>query len=121
MRTIGWIGLALAVPGGLAGVGSAQAGDPSAKWPDFEVLAKTQAYGKGKLPAKINCKAPDAPYKDYSCLDEYLGDGFFERLVNYYRLELGHEVAPADPKAPPSRRDGWPGTPQAHHPMPFAL
>jgi hypothetical protein len=120
MRKIGLIGLALTAAGGVVALESAQAGDPSAKALDFEVLAKTQAYGKGKLPAKINCKAPDAPYKDYSCLDEYLGDGFFERLVNYYRLELGHEVAPADPKAPPSRRDGWPGTPQSNPPMPFS-
>jgi hypothetical protein len=81
------------------------------------VLAQTQAYGKGKLP--VNCKAPDAPYKDYSCLDAYLGDGFFERLINYYRLELGHEAAPADPKAPSTHRDGWPTTPQATPPMPF--
>jgi hypothetical protein len=52
-----------------------------------------------------DCKTPDGPYRDYDCLDAYLGDGFFERLINYYRLEWGHEAAPSDPKAPPGRRD----------------
>jgi Putative beta-barrel porin-2, OmpL-like. bbp2 len=59
------------------------------------------------------------PYKNYSCLDPYLGDDFITRFVNYYRLEWGHDSAPSDPKAPPSRRDGWPATPQSTPPMPF--
>jgi hypothetical protein len=59
------------------------------------------------------------PYKNYSCLDSYLGSDFFSRFINYYRLEWGHESAPADPKAPPSRRDYWPATPQSTPPMPF--
>jgi Putative beta-barrel porin-2, OmpL-like. bbp2 len=59
------------------------------------------------------------PYKNYSCLDSYLGSDFFSRLVNYYRLEWGHDSAPQDPKAPPSRRDYWPTTPQSTPPMPF--
>jgi hypothetical protein len=53
-------------------------------------------------------KAPSStcdPYKNYSCLDSYLGSDFFTRFVNYYRLEWGHDSAPSDPKAPPSRRD----------------
>ena len=41
------------------------------------------------------------------------------RFINYYRLEWGHDAAPSDPKAPPSRRDGWPATPQSIPPMPF--
>src|SRR5277367_1009592 len=45
------------------------------------------------------------PYKDYTCLDSYLGTGFWERLTKYYTLENGQAAAPADPKAPPSRRD----------------
>jgi hypothetical protein len=65
------------------------------------------------------CQAPDAPYRNYDCLDAYLGDGFFERLVNYYRLEWGHDGPPADPKAPSSRRPGWPDSPQTSPPMPF--
>jgi hypothetical protein len=61
-----------------------------------------------------NCKAHDAPYNNYACLDAYLGDGFFERLINYYRLEWGYEAAPTDPKAPPGRRDGCHGLRAAH-------
>src|ERR1700678_3369773 len=59
------------------------------------------------------------PYKNYSCLDPYLGTDFASRLVNYYRLEWGHDAAPADPKAPPSRRADWPATPQSIPPYPF--
>jgi Putative beta-barrel porin-2, OmpL-like. bbp2 len=74
-------------------------------------------------PAPTNtpaCKGPVDPYKNYACLDAYLGNSFFERLFNYYRLEWGHDVAPADPKAPPSRRADWPAAPQSSPPMPFA-
>ena len=76
------------------------------------------AYAGDTLPpmGKTFCD----PYKDYSCLDSYLGDDFITRFVNYYRLEWGHDAAPADPKAPPSRRDDWPTTPQSTPPMPFA-
>lgn len=59
------------------------------------------------------------PYKDYSCLDSYLGSGFWERLGNYYKLENGQAAAPADPKAPPSRRDDVPPAAQTIPPMPF--
>ena len=59
------------------------------------------------------------PYKNYSCLDSYLGNDFFSRFINYYRLEWGHEAAPSDPKAPPGRRDYWPATPESIPPMPF--
>jgi hypothetical protein len=75
----------------------------------------TKSFGKDP----VNCRAPDAPYKNYDCLDKYLGDGCFERLVNYYRLEWGHPAAPSDPKAPPARREGWPKQPQTTPPMPF--
>src|ERR1700732_4019998 len=110
MRKFGLLGLALAVPGALAAVGSAGAADTSAQAPNFAAVGQTP-MPKGKK-ALVDCKAPDAPYKNYDCLDAYLGDGFFERLINYYRLEWGHDVAPADPKAPPGRGDGWPTTPQ---------
>jgi hypothetical protein len=75
------------------------------------------------LPAKVpGCKGPIDPYKNYACLDAYLGTSFMERLFNYYRLEWGHASAPADPKAPPSRRPETevPPTPQSNPPMPFA-
>jgi hypothetical protein len=117
MRKFGLLGLALAVPGAFATVGSAGAADTSAQAPNFAALGQTPTP-KGKK-APVDCKAPDSPYKNYDCLDAYLGDGFFERLINYYRLEWGHDAAPADPKAPPGHRDGWPTTPQSTPPMPF--
>jgi hypothetical protein len=55
--------------------------------------------------AKGPCPYGGDPYKNYNCLDPYLGTDFFSRFINYYRLEWGHEAAPADPKAPPSRRE----------------
>jgi Putative beta-barrel porin-2, OmpL-like. bbp2 len=118
MKKFGLIGLALALPSGLAAFGAAQAADSSANAPGYEALGETPVP-KAKKMAPVNCKAPDAPYKNYSCLDAYLGDGFFERLVNYYRLEWGHEAPPADPNAIPGRRDGWPATPQSTPPFPF--
>jgi Putative beta-barrel porin-2, OmpL-like. bbp2 len=102
MKKLGWVGLALVVPGGVAATDAAQAADTSSR---------------SKAP--INCKAPDAPYKNYDCLDAYLGDGFFERMVNYYKLEWGHEGPPADPKAPSARRPGWPDAPATTPPFPF--
>jgi hypothetical protein len=59
------------------------------------------------------------PYKNYSCLDAYLGDDIWSRLVNYYKLEWGRDGPPNDPKAPPSRRRYWPGTPETVPPQPF--
>jgi hypothetical protein len=59
------------------------------------------------------------PYKDYSCLDSYLGTGVWERMSNYYTLEYGQAAAPADPKAPPSRRDDVSPVAQTTPPMPF--
>ena len=54
--------------------------------------------------AGSNSAGPCDPYKDYSCLDAYLGKGFWERLTNDYRLEEGQAAAPSDPKAPSGRR-----------------
>jgi hypothetical protein len=73
------------------------------------------------LPTKAadGCPRIVDPYKNYACLDPYLGTDFMSRLINYYRLEWGHEAAPADPKAPPGRRDYWPATPEAIPPYPF--
>src|SRR6202047_4461647 len=70
-------------------------------------------------PAKGPCPYAGDPYKNYSCLDAYLGTDFMTRFINYYRLEWGHDSAPSDPKAPPGRRAGWPETPQTTPPMPF--
>jgi hypothetical protein len=103
MTRLGWIRVALAVPSGLLAITPLRAAD-----------------GPVSMKVPGNCRIPDAPYKNYDCLDKYLGDGFFERLVNYYRLEWGHDAAPADPKAPPSRRAGWgDASPQSAPPYPF--
>jgi hypothetical protein len=59
------------------------------------------------------------PYVNYGCLDSYLGTGFVERFINYYRLEWGHDGPPVDPKALPGRRAYWPATPQTTPPYPF--
>ena len=59
------------------------------------------------------------PYKDFSCLDSYLGTGVWERMTNYYSLEYGQAAAPADPKAPASRRDDMTPAAQTAPPMPF--
>lgn len=59
------------------------------------------------------------PYKDYACLDTYLGDDVMTRLERYYELEWGQSGAPSDPNAPSSHREGWPVTPQTTPPMPF--
>jgi hypothetical protein len=74
------------------------------------------------LPGKATsgCINGGDPYKNYSCLDAYLGTDFMTRFVNYYRLEWAHDAAPADPKAPSSRRADWPTTPESTPPMPFA-
>jgi hypothetical protein len=105
MRGLVLASLALAVPSGLAIVDPGHASDSSS-------THKRKA-------APIDCKAPDAPYQHYECLDAYLGDGFWERLINYYRLEYGHGAAPADPDAPPDRRKPYPPAPESVPPYPF--
>jgi hypothetical protein len=69
-------------------------------------------------PAPVNC-AGVSPYQNYGCLDAYLGDDFFSRLYNYYKLEWGQSGPPSDPSAPPSRIADWPRTPETTPPMPF--
>ena len=62
---------------------------------------------------------PCDPYKNYACLDDYLGGSVWERLVNYYKLEWGQASGPSDPKAPAGRREDWPPAPTSSPPMPF--
>lgn len=76
------------------------------------------AYATEKSPILKNQVVCD-PYKNYSCLDSYLGANFFTRLWRYYQLERCHAAAPVDPNAPLSHRSGWPATPQTTPPMPF--
>jgi hypothetical protein len=69
-------------------------------------------------PAPASAAACD-PYKDYSCLDSYLGTGFWERFVRYQELEWGQATGPSDPNAPASRRADFPPAAQTTPPMPF--
>jgi hypothetical protein len=80
--------------------------------------AFAQAAVAGDATAKPAAPACD-PYKDYSCFDDSLGKGFWERLTNYYAVEWGQSGPPADPKAPPGRIESWPPTPETTPPMPF--
>jgi hypothetical protein len=85
-------------------------------------LAGSAYAADATLPTKAAaCRGDVDPYKNYACLDTYLGTTFWERMFNYYRLEWGKDAAPADPKAPPSRRSNseWPPTPETVPPYPF--
>jgi hypothetical protein len=80
--------------------------------------APTPETAAAQAPA-VDCSVNPDPYKNYGCLDAYLGDDVFQRLINYYKLEMGQPGPPADPNAPAGRRDGWPATPETTPPMPF--
>jgi len=87
-------------------------------------VAVTARAADAPVPAAAAASTPAAgaacdPYKNYDCLDQVLGQGFWERLVNYYILENGQAGAPSDPKAPPARRDDFPPAAQSTPPMPF--
>lgn len=70
-------------------------------------------------PAPTTCTGTPDPYKNYACLDTYLGTNIFDRLYNYYKLEWGQAGPPADPNAPPGRKAGWDPAPETTPPMPF--
>jgi hypothetical protein len=76
------------------------------------------AAQQAPVPA-AGCTGPVDPYAHDACLDSYLGDSVVERFARYYALEWDQGSGPADPNAAPSRRDGWPATPQTNPPMPF--
>jgi hypothetical protein len=69
--------------------------------------------------APVNCAANPDPYKNYACLDDYLGTGVLDRFYNYYRLEWGESGPPTDPNAPPGRRANWDPAPETTPAMPF--
>ncbi|SPE31723.1 conserved exported hypothetical protein [Burkholderiales bacterium] len=84
------------------------------------VLAGAQTARAADVSAQAPApNVPCDPYKRFACLEEFLGTGFWNRLINYYALEWGQPGAPVDPAAPPSRRDYWPATPMPTPPMPF--
>jgi hypothetical protein len=66
-----------------------------------------------------SCTGDIDPYKNYGCLDAYLGTDVGTRFLNYYKLEWGQAAPPSDPNAPPSHRDGWPATPATNPPISF--
>jgi hypothetical protein len=80
--------------------------------------AQTPPAAASATPPATCTGTPD-PYKNYNCLDAYLGDGVAERFYNYYRLEWGESGPPADPNAPPGRKAGWDPAPETTPPMPF--
>ena len=86
--------------------------------------AGTAAAPQSAVIAPASTPAPLAsshcdPYKNFDCLNDYLGTSFWGRLTNYYKLEWGQAAAPTDPKAPASRRADWAPAAQTTPPMPF--
>src|SRR3984957_2632184 len=69
--------------------------------------------------AATDCKTDPDPYKNYACLDNYLGTNVLDRFINYYKLEWGESGPPSDPNAPPGRRANWDPAPETTPPMPF--
>jgi hypothetical protein len=70
-------------------------------------------------PAPADCSTNPDPYKNYACLDNYLGTNVLDRFINYYKLEWGESGPPTDPNAPPGRRANWDPAPETTPPMPF--
>ncbi len=101
-------------------VAHAQRGaSPSSQTPTPGSETTVPAATPAPTAAPVDCSVNPNPYKNYSCLDTYLGTNVAVRLYNYYKLEAGQSSAPADPTAPAARRDGWPATPETTPPMPF--
>jgi len=82
-------------------------------------LAQAQTPPAGAPAAPATCTGTPDPYKNYACLDTYLGTNVLDRFYNYYRLEWGESGPPTDPNAPPGRKAGWDPAPQTTPPMPF--
>jgi hypothetical protein len=88
--------------------------------PSFAQSAAPPSVNLAPAPVPhVDCSKNPDPYKNYSCLDAYLGTDVGERLIRYYALEMGQASGPSDPTAPAGRRDGWPTTPETTPPMPF--
>ncbi len=126
MSKSGLMGLALVLPIAIASTlqakdTSVSGGSPSSNSSSDSSSADSSSSSDSSSSKKpsVNCRAPDAPYREYKCLDPYLGTGFLERLTNYYRLEWGHDKPPKDPDAPESRRKWWTDAPTTTPPYPF--
>jgi hypothetical protein len=99
--------------------GAAFAQDQAATAPSPAPAVQSGAQQSASSSQYSDCTPPIDPYKNYACLDAYLGDDPFSRFFNYYKLEWGQGAAPSDPNAPSGRRDGWPATPETTPPMPY--
>src|SRR5215469_12076660 len=120
MSKSGLIGLVLVLPIAIASTVQAKDTLPSGNSPSNGSSSDSSSGSDSSSSKKppTNCRAPDAPYREYKCLESHLGTGFLERLINYYRLEWNHEKAPQDPDAPESRRKYWPDAPTTTPPYP---
>jgi hypothetical protein len=81
------------------------------------MLGATASYAAKLAPVVSNSVCD--PYKNFSCLDTYLGTSIPPRLVHYYKMEMWHAAAPVDPKVVVPVRPGWPTSPQKSPPMPY--
>jgi hypothetical protein len=104
--------VAAVLPVGLAGLNNA--GPPPARTP-----AAQTPPGTAPAAAPVDCTVNPDPYKNYACLDDYLGTDVLDRFYNYYRLEWGESGPPTDPNAPAGRRSNWDPAPETTPPMPF--
>jgi hypothetical protein len=101
-------------------MGLAAGSDAHAQRPEPAAASPTgPAASPAPTVAPVDCSVNPDPYKNYGCLDAYLGSNVAVRLFNYYKLEMGQSAAPSDPAAPPGRRADWPTTPETTPPMPF--
>jgi hypothetical protein len=105
---VGLLGLAAAVGAGVVPLQGALAQSTTPGAPSVSIPQAT-----------TGCTGTTDPYKNYACMDKYLGDDVFDRLYNYYRLEWNESGPPTDPNAPSSVRAGWDAPPESSPPMPF--
>jgi hypothetical protein len=115
------LGIAAAVGGcavTLQGAYAQQAGPvqgPAA--PQIQIAQASPTTPAASPPA--TCTGTPDPYKNYACMDNYLGTSVADRFYNYYRLEWGESGPPTDPNALSGRKAGWDPAPETTPPMPF--
>ena len=113
------VGVAMFASGALAQTPSATNAASVNLVPVAVADAATPAPVPAAAPPPVDCSKNPDPYKNYACLDAYLGTAVSDRFINYYKLEMGQSGPPSDPNAPPSRIADWPATPETTPPMPF--
>ena len=113
------VGVAMFASGALAQTPSATNAASVNLVPVAVADAATPAPVPAAAAPPVDCSKNPDPYKNYACLDAYLGTAVSDRFINYYKLEMGQSGPPSDPNAPPSRIADWPATPETTPPMPF--